>query len=283
MSPVANSADATRELFVRRLAAGDKNMDIINMDTIYTPEFAEAGWMTEMTGANKEDALDDVLDGPAQSVTWKDKVYGIPTNTNVQLLWYRKDLVPKPPETWDEMIEMAKKLPPVKGNILEQGQKYEGYVVWFNNLVASAGGEIVNAEGKPMLNEAAVKAATIIRDVARSGRADPSLSTAQEDPARLAFEADKGAFLLNWPYVYAAARADAETVRGHQEGLREHGLRPLAGRQQGRAEQGLDRRRQPRRPEDGQEPRARDRGRAVHDAARSGSARRPSRKACRRS
>ena len=137
MSPVGNSADATRELFVRRLAAGDKNMDIINMDTIYTPEFAEAGWMTEMTGANKEDALDDVLHGPAESVTWKDKVYGIPTNTNVQLLWYRKDLVPKPPETWDEMIEMAKKLPPGEGNILEQGQKYEGYVVWFNNLVAS--------------------------------------------------------------------------------------------------------------------------------------------------
>jgi trehalose/maltose transport system substrate-binding protein len=211
MSPVANSADATRELFVRRLAAGDKNMDIINMDTIYTPEFAEAGWMTELTGANKEDALDDVLDGPTQSVTWKDKVYGIPTNTNVQLLWYRKDLVPKPPETWDEMIEMAKKLPPVKGNILEQGQKYEGYVVWFNNLVASAGGEIVNAKGEPVLDEAAVKAATIIRDVARSGRADSSLSTAQEDPSRLAFEADKGAFLLNWPYVYAAARADAET------------------------------------------------------------------------
>ena len=204
MSPVANSADATRELFVRRLAAGDKNMDIINMDTIYTPEFAEAGWMTELTGANKEDALDDVLDGPAQSVTWKDKVYGIPTNTNVQLLWYRKDLVPKPPETWDEMIAMAKKLPPVEGNILEQGQKYEGYVVWFNNLVASAGGEIVDAEGRRCSTRRRSRPRRSSRDVARSGRADPSLSTAQEDPSRLAFEADKGAFLLNWPYVYAA-------------------------------------------------------------------------------
>ncbi len=53
---------------MRRLAAGDKNMDIINMDTIYTPEFAEAGWLHEITGANKEDALDDVLPGPADSV-----------------------------------------------------------------------------------------------------------------------------------------------------------------------------------------------------------------------
>ena len=127
------------------------------------------------------------------------------------MLWYRKDLVPEPPETWDEMIEMAKKLPPVEGNILEQGQKYEGYVVWFNNLVASAGGKIVNPEGEPVLDDAAVKAAQIIKDVATSGRADPSLSTAQEDQGRLAFEAGKGAFLLNWPYVYAAARADAET------------------------------------------------------------------------
>jgi multiple sugar transport system substrate-binding protein len=211
MFPVGNSADATRELFVRRLAAGDKNMDIINTDTIYTPEFAEAGWLKEMTGANKQDALDDVLPGPAASVTWKGKVYGIPTNTNVQLLWYRKDLVPTPPKTWDEMIAMAKKLPKGEGNILEQGQKYEGYVVWFNNLVASGGGTIVNAEGKPTLNQAAVKAATIIKDVATSGRADPALSTAQEDQGRLAFEGGKGAFLLNWPYVWAAAHADAKT------------------------------------------------------------------------
>src|SRR4051794_15977139 len=211
MFPVGNSADATRELFVRRLAAGDKNMDIINMDTIYTPEFAEAGWMKEMTGADRKDALDDVLPGPAASVTWKNKVYGIPTNTNVQLLWYRKDLVPNPPKTWDEMIAMAKKLPPTEGNILDQGQKYEGYVVWFNNLVASDDGTIVNAEGKPTLGAPAVKAAQIIHDVATSGRSDPSLSTAQEDPSRLAFEAGHGAFLLNWPYVYAAARTDAET------------------------------------------------------------------------
>src|SRR4051812_9894694 len=211
MFPVGNSADATRELFVRRLSAGDKNMDIINMDTIYTPEFAEAGWMRELTGNEKKDALDDVLAGPAASVTWKNKVYGIPTNTNVQLLWYRKDLVPNPPKTWDEMIKMAKALPAGQGNILEQGQKYEGYVVWFNNLVASAKGKIVNVDGSPALNQAAVTAARIIHSVATSGRADPSLSTAQEDQGRLAFEAGKGAFLLNWPYVWAAGHADAKT------------------------------------------------------------------------
>jgi multiple sugar transport system substrate-binding protein len=151
------------------------------------------------------------LAGPKAAVTWKGKTYGIPLNTNVQLLWYRKDLVPNPPKTWDEMIAMAKKLPAGEGNILEQGQHYEGYVVWFNNLVQSAGGTIVDNSGKPTLGAPAVKAAQIIKDVATSGRSSPTLSTDQEDQGRLAFEAGKGAFLLNWPYVYASGRADAKT------------------------------------------------------------------------
>ena len=211
MTPVSTSADASRELIVRRLAAGDKNIDLVNMDTIWTPEFAEAGWLKQLTGADQADALNDVLPGPKSAVTWKGKTYGVPLNTNVQLLWYRKDLVPTPPKTWDEMIAMAKKLPAGEGNILEQGQHYEGYVVWFNNLVESDGGTIVNNQGKPTLGPPAVKAAQIIKDVATSGRASPTLSTDQEDQGRLAFEAGKGAFLLNWPYVYAAGRADAKT------------------------------------------------------------------------
>ena len=44
--------DISRELLVRRLAAGDKNIDLINMDTIWTPEFAEAGWLRELKGAD---------------------------------------------------------------------------------------------------------------------------------------------------------------------------------------------------------------------------------------
>ena len=78
--------------------------------------------------------------------------------------------------------------------------------------MASAGGEIVNAEGKPTLNEPAVKAAKIIKDVATLRPRRPvAVDRRRRTRRRLAFEAGKGAFLLNWPYVYAAARADAKT------------------------------------------------------------------------
>jgi multiple sugar transport system substrate-binding protein len=209
--PLANSADSSRALLVQRLAAHDSDISLMNMDTIWTSEFAAAGWLRPITGAQRQEALNNVLPIVAKGSQYNGTLYVVPLNTNAQLLWYRKDLVPNPPTTWAQMIADAKKLPASDGLIEEQGQEYEGYTVWFNSVTASAGGQIVTANGTPVLGQPAVVAAQTIKDVATSGRADPSLSTDQEDQGRLSFEAGKAAFMVNWPYVYAAARTDAAT------------------------------------------------------------------------
>jgi len=215
ITPEANSSDASRQLAVQRLAAHDSDYSLLNMDTIWTAEFAAAGWLKPITGAARQEALQGVIPIVAQSAEYKGTLYAVPLNTNAQLLWYRKDLLAqihqRPPTTWAQIIADAKKLPASDGLIEEQGQQYEGYTVWFNSVLASAGGQVVSAAGKPVLGKPAVVAATVIKDVATSGRADPSLSTNQEDQGRLAFEAGKAAFMLNWPYVYAAGRTDAKT------------------------------------------------------------------------
>jgi multiple sugar transport system substrate-binding protein len=207
--PLANSADASRALLVQRLAAHDSDISLMNMDTIWTAEFAAAGWLRPITGAQRQEALNNVLPIVAQGSQYNGTLYVVPLNTNAQLLWYRKDLVPNPPTTWAQLIADAQKIPASQGLIEEQGQQYEGYTVWFNSVNASAGGQIVNANGTPALGQPAVVAAQTIKAVATSGRADPSLSTNQEDQGRLTFEAGKAAFMVNWPYVYAAARTAA--------------------------------------------------------------------------
>ncbi|MDB1086569.1 ABC transporter substrate-binding protein [Streptomyces sp. ACA25] len=200
-------ADGQREQLVRRLAAEDSGLDILGLDVTWIPEFAEADWIEEWTGENREEAVRDVLPGPLETATWDDKVYGAPKNTNVQLLWYDERITPEPPETWDEMIEMSQRLreegEPYR--VLFTGAQYEGLVVFFNSLVASTGGQLLSEDGtEAIVDEGVVEALGILKEIADSGITDPSLSNQQEDEVRLAFQGGGGAFQFNWPFVYAS-------------------------------------------------------------------------------
>ena len=87
----------------------------------------------------------------------------MPDNSNTQLLWYRSDLVKTPPKTWAQMIADAEQLAKEgKPHYIEiQGAQYEGATVWFNTMVASAGGTILNPTAtKVTLGAPAVKALT---------------------------------------------------------------------------------------------------------------------------
>src|ERR1700753_333759 len=149
-----NDASQSRAQLVRRLGAKDNSIDIIGLDVILTSEFANAGWIKPWTGKFKKEASEHVFPSVVKTATFEDELYASPFNTNTQLLWYRKDLVPKTPETWDEMIEMAEELPEA-GQIQVQAERYEGYTVWVNSLIESAGTPIlsgpeeVNLEQKP--------------------------------------------------------------------------------------------------------------------------------------
>ncbi|MFI1395821.1 ABC transporter substrate-binding protein [Streptomyces sp. NPDC020681] len=204
-------ADGQRQQLVRRLAAEDNTMDILGLDVTWAAEFAEAKWILPWTGANRRNATAGTLEVPLQTATWKGRLYAVPYNTNTQLLWYRSDLVPKPPTTWAEMLTMARDLARQgKPHYVEiQGAQYEGLTVWFNTLVASAGGSILNPTATaPSLGPPAVRAATIMRNLANSPAADPSLSNQMEDQNRLAMESGTAAFELNYPFVYPSMKAN---------------------------------------------------------------------------
>lgn len=202
-------ADGQREQMVRRLAAGDTDLDVLGLDVTWVPEFAEAKWLEEWTGSNKSEAEEDVLEGPLKTAIWNDKLYAATKNTNVQLLWYDDRVTPTPPETWREMIDEAKKL---KGEgqpyqILFTGAQYEGLVVTYNTMVASYGGQILSEDGKKVvMDKGAVDALRLLKELTSQGITDPSLTNAQEQQVQQGFEAknSKAAFELNWPYVYAA-------------------------------------------------------------------------------
>lgn len=204
-------SDGEREQKVRRLAAGDSSIDVLGLDVTWTPEFAGAGWIEEWTGQNKTEAEDGVLDGPLTSAKYQDKLYAATKNTNVQLLWYRGDLVQQAPSTWDEMISQAQQLK-AQGKPYQigfTGAQYEGLAVCFNTLTASAGGKIISDDGtKAVFDDGAVKALETLKKFATSGVTDPAMSNAHEQEVALPMENGNAAFELNWPYVYASMAQD---------------------------------------------------------------------------
>jgi trehalose/maltose transport system substrate-binding protein len=194
-------ANAQRELVVRRLAAKDSDIDIIGMDVIWTAEFAEANWIVPWTGARRAEATKGKLEGPVKTVQYKGKVWAIPFTTNTQLLWYRKDIVKTPPQTWDQMIDEAHK----QGKSIEvQGNQYEGLTVWVNSLIAGAGGQIVDQNGNVKVDDSTSRAAEIMQKLAKEA-APPGMATNKEDEARLGFEAQRSNFEVNYSFIYPSA------------------------------------------------------------------------------
>jgi len=205
------AADAQRQQLVRRLVAHDPSMDILGLDVTWEPEFAQAGLIVPWTGTYKAQAEAGTLKPALQTATWQGQLVAVPDNTNTQLLWYRSDLVPTPPATWAQMIADAEQLAKEgKPHYIEiQGAQYEGATVWLNTMIASAGGSILNASASaPSLGAPAVKALTIMKELADSSAADPSLPVQMENQNRLAMEAGTAAFEINYPFVYPSMKTD---------------------------------------------------------------------------
>jgi len=208
-------ASQQREQLVRRLAAKDSTVDLIGMDVIWTGEFANAGWIAPFPKAEATEVTKDVFPSVVKTASFENKVYGAPFNSNTQLLWYRKDLVKKAPTTWDQMISEADKLA-AQGKpalIQVQANKYEGFTVWFNALVDSAGGSILSGPTTVSLPEGPTEdAMKVMGTLAASPAAAPNISTSDEDTTRIGFEDGSSAFMVNYTFAYASAQANAPGV-----------------------------------------------------------------------
>ena len=214
-----NDASSQREQLVRRLAAQDSSIDLMSLDPPFVAEFANAGFLKPFDKAEEAALTAGVLAGPLKTAYWGGQLVTAPFWANTQLLWFRKAATraagvdpTSASFTWDAMTKAAVGQNKV---VAVQANRYEGYMVWINALVVSAGGEIItNVEaGKnatPTIDSAAGNAAAqVVGSLARSPAAPPAMSTATEEEGRSVFQGERGMFMVNWPYVYGAASKEA--------------------------------------------------------------------------
>jgi spermidine/putrescine-binding protein len=104
--------------------------DVVMADVIWTPEFAQAGYIAELDQRDFDTTA--YLPRPLNSAMVDGKLWAIPMRTDAAFLYYRKDLLAahhrNAPTTWAELVEQARTIAPAHGidGYVSQFSRYEG-------------------------------------------------------------------------------------------------------------------------------------------------------------
>ena len=199
------SVTDTHELLTVELNAGLNQFDIVDLDVIWIPEFAQRGWLVEL-----QDLRPDIerasLPGPLQASIWDGKLWAAPYVTNAGILYYRSDLVDKPPTTWQELIDVGRRVGERNGiaPFVSDGAQYEGLVVQYLEYFWGLGGAVLDSDGKSVRFQLdkARQAAEFMRTAFREGVYAPGFNTMKLEDARRTFQSDEAVFMRSWPYAY---------------------------------------------------------------------------------
>ncbi|HEY0699709.1 MAG TPA: ABC transporter substrate-binding protein [Micromonospora sp.] len=207
------SADQQRQQFIQNAQTKSDAYTVLNMDVVWTAEFAANQWIDEIP--TDKVPVDQMIPAVVETGKYFNKLYAVPYNTNAGVLFYRKDLLDKagaqPPKTWADMQAVCAKvqaLPEGKGIGCYAGQfdKYEGLTVNFSEAVHSAGGQVVDADGKPTVNTPEAKQGLQwLVDGFKNGLMPKEAITYKEEEGRRAFQEGKLLFHRQWPYQWTLA------------------------------------------------------------------------------
>ena len=133
------------------VASGDVP-DVVRMDIVWVPEFADQGALAQLDGSLPEfDAITkDVFPGPLATNFYKGHYYGLPLDTNTQVLLWNKSVfeaagITEAPKTMDEFATDACKLSDAAKN--KYGYAEGGTYFWAPAPVFYAMGGKVTDEG----------------------------------------------------------------------------------------------------------------------------------------
>lgn len=209
-----NDTNQVEDLYTSAFLLGESPYDLVYMDIVWTPKFAAAGWLKDLSDRVSQEELDEFLDGDINGGKYNGGLYRMPFRSDGGMLYYRTDWLNEagyePPETFTELMQISKGLQDqgyTPWGYIWQGKQYEGLSAMFVEILEGFDAFWIDPDtlevGLDQPN--AIEAVNFLRDTIEEGVSPPGVTTYSEEPTRRLFQNGETAFLRNWPYVYGLA------------------------------------------------------------------------------
>jgi multiple sugar transport system substrate-binding protein len=212
MRPTPDAADLRHQLYVQWLNARATDPDILQVDAIWTPEFAAAGWILPLDPFAPDTAA--FFPVTIEANRWQGELFALPWFVDVGMLYWRTDLLDRPPATWEQLerdVRRATADGSPRYGLVWQGARYEGLVTVFLEYLGGFGGRILDGGRVTVSEPPGVLALTTMRDQIRRGVVPARVLTWHEEEPRFAFQNGEAALMRNWPYAVAPMQDSADS------------------------------------------------------------------------
>ena len=177
-----------------RLSAGER-LDVISTHGKYAP--SQAAWLLPLDDLLDAETLAALAPRAVELCSFRGSLLCLPRNIDVRVLWWRTDLLERPPRTWDE-VETA------PGAFGFTGRE-SGLFGLFFELMVAAGAALFDADGRPTLTgPEAVAAVSRLQRLA--GKAPADLPGWHYDDVDDALVDGRVAMAAAWPGGYDRIR-----------------------------------------------------------------------------
>ena len=209
-----------KDKFTTVASAKDPSCDIVSADVPFVPEFAAAGWTSDLESYFPAADREAFYPGTIAGVTYDKKVYAMPWYNNGPGHFYRKDLLQtagvQPPKTYAQLIEVAKKVQTtdVAGYLTLVSQSEQGVITWLEFLWG-LGGDMMDKDLNVVLDKdgKGAEAFQFLLDLVYKDKVLPEFTVQAKATTDTAFpfRDGKGAMIRAW-YTAVAQFNEANGV-----------------------------------------------------------------------
>lgn len=211
--------ESISDLAISSLLLGAPPFDALLVDVTWLPKYVAAGWLQPLDPWFDGDDIATLVAGARLGNSVDGTLYRWPFGADVGLLYWRTDLMPEPPRTPDELMELARRLTDagkVSEGFVWQGRQYEGLSCDFVEFLSAFGGTWLDpATGTPQLSsDAAHRTARWMQELIGTGASPLAVSNYAEPETLQAFKSGDAALMRNWPYAWSELQSDSSAVQG---------------------------------------------------------------------